>query len=235
MSAALRDTLRLLTFRATREGLDGFGRAHLVLGLVATWIVGMGRWWDDPGASLLQKTGAGSLAYVVFLSLLLYLVGLPLFPRAWTYRHVLTFVSLTSPPAALYAIPVERMVSLEVATHLNLAFLLVVATWRVALLAFYLVRHAALAWWKVFSAMLLSLSFIVIGLTILNLERDIIEIMGGLREPSAEAAAAGVVAFLALLAYLSFLPLLLLYAAGIWHSVRARRLARAAGEQPAAS
>jgi hypothetical protein len=221
--AVVRDAGRLLSFHSTRDEMERFGGAHLALGLGFTWLVGMGRWWDDPTASALQKSGVGSLAYVFALSLVLFVIALPLGPRAWSYRHVLTFVSLTSPPAALYAIPVEQWVSLEAATTLNLIFLLIVATWRIGLLVFYFLRYAALAWWKVIATTLLPLSGIVVGLTVLNLERGIIQIMGGLRDPTAEDDAAGVVAFLAFAGFFASVPLVLLYLAGIADTMRARR------------
>ncbi len=53
-------------------------------------------------------------------------------------------MSLTSPPAILYAIPVEKLTSLDNARELNVWFLATVASWRVALLFFYLYRHAKL-------------------------------------------------------------------------------------------
>lgn len=58
----------------------------------------------------------------------------------YSYWEMLTFVCLTSPPALLYAIPVDQFLSLEVARNINLIFLAVVAAWRVALLIFYLRR-----------------------------------------------------------------------------------------------
>ncbi len=206
-----RDMWRLLTLRIRRDELDAWGRAHLVVGLVVTWIVGIGRWWDDPTASALQKTGLGSVAYVLALALVLFLVAWPLRPRAWSYMHVLTFVSLTAPPAVLYAIPVERLVSMPLATQMNLWFLLVVAVWRVVLLGFYFTRHAGFAWWKTAVAMLLPLSAIVITLSFLNLSRGVIQIMGGLRDSSANVLADEIVFVLGMIAFLAAGPVVLTY------------------------
>jgi hypothetical protein len=209
----LGDAVRLLTFRMTRGEFARLDRRHLFLGLVSTWAVGVGRWWDDPGASLLQHLGVGSVAYVFVLAGLLWLVVLPLKPRGWTYRHVLTFVALTSPPAILYAIPVERFTSLATARTLNVWFLATVAAWRVALLLFYLRRHARLPFFAVGVASLLPVTFVVAALTVLNMERAVFDLMGGLREAGGTAndSAYAVLVTLTMLAMLLFVPLLICY------------------------
>src|SRR4029453_14039750 len=102
---------------------------------------------------------------------LLWLLIWPLRPKAWSYYNVLTFVSLTSPPAILYAIPVEQLINLDTARTLNVWFLAIVASWRVALLIFYLKRHAQLRPFSIAIAALLPLTLIVTTLTALNLER----------------------------------------------------------------
>src|SRR5262245_45513490 len=99
------------------------GRSHLVVALICTWLVGMGRWWDDPGANLAQHVGLGSLSYVFVLSALIWLVVLPLRPMLWSYTRTLTFVAMTSPPAILYAIHVERTYALDTASCHNLWYL----------------------------------------------------------------------------------------------------------------
>ena len=48
---------RVLTFRATGEELRSLGWGHLVAGLLCTWIVGIGRYWDHPRATLPQYLG----------------------------------------------------------------------------------------------------------------------------------------------------------------------------------
>jgi hypothetical protein len=204
---------RLLTFRLTAGEFRDFGRAHLVFGLACTWVVGAGRWWDDPRAGALQHTGLGSVVYVFVLAGLLWVVALALRPRRWSYRHVLTFVALTAPPAALYAIPVEMLYGMEAARGLNVLFLFVVASWRVALLVFYLRRHGGLGRFPAGVVTLLPIVAIVFTLTALNLEKAAFETMGGLRgERTANDAA---YAYLTLLTYLSVLllpPLVIAYA-----------------------
>lgn len=213
---------RLLTFRATREDFLGFGNKHLAVGAACTWAVGVGRWWDDPGANLLQHMGVGSVVYIFLLSLLLWLVVWPLRPAGWSYRHVLTFVSLTSPPAILYAIPVERFTGLETARSLNVWFLAVVAAWRVGLLFFYLRRHARLPAFSIAVAALLPITFVVVALTTLNLERAVFDVMGGLRaEGTANDGAYAVLFALSLLSMLLFIPLLISYIfLSIWSLAR---------------
>jgi hypothetical protein len=183
MRAILRDLGRLLTFRLRAEQFDAFGRGHLILGLACTWLAGMGRYWDSPRAHLGQQLGLGSLAYVVCLAALLWLVIKPLARTpAFGFRSLLTFLTLTSPPALLYAIPVERYVSMEQAIDLNVWFLTIVALWRVALLAFYLRRAVRLDAAACVLAVLLPISAIIAALALLNLEHAAFAIMGGLRD-----------------------------------------------------
>jgi hypothetical protein len=63
--AVLRTTVLLLTFQLSKKEFDELDSRHLAFGLVCTWLVGMGRWWDDPGANLLQHLGLGSVIYRV--------------------------------------------------------------------------------------------------------------------------------------------------------------------------
>lgn len=179
----VRDGVRLLTFRLTPEQFERFGTGHLVFGLCFTWLVGIGRWWDDPGANILQHIGLGSVIYVFVLATVLVIVAAPLNPKNWSYRQALTLVSMTSPPALLYAIPVERFTDVSTAASLNVWFLAIVATWRFALLIYFYVRIARLSVLGGIIAALLPIMGIIVLLTILNLERAVFDIMGGLRKP----------------------------------------------------
>ncbi len=111
----LRTALRLIFFRATQSELVSVGWKHLVFGLVSTWLVGMGRYWDNPRVGLAQRMGLGSVVYVFVLALFLWLIVWPLRPRHWSYFRVLTFITLVSPPAIIYAIPVEYFYSVDTA------------------------------------------------------------------------------------------------------------------------
>jgi len=209
-----RTVARLLTFRLTQKEFLELGGRHLVFGLVCAWLAGMGRYWDDPGAHLLQRLGAGSVIYVFALSFFLWLLIWPLRPQNWSYRNAVTFVSLVAPPAILYAIPVERWFTLGAATSINILFLAVVATWRVALLVFYLRRYARLELLAVGIAALLPLTVIVVTLTALNLERAVFEVMAGIgRDPTANDGAYAVLFLLSAFSFLAFLPLLIGYVA----------------------
>src|SRR5262245_36920699 len=202
----LRAIWRLLTFRLTPGEFAALGRSHLVVALICTWLVGMGRWWDDPGANLAQHVGLGSLSYVFVLSALIWLVVLPLRPMLWRYTRTLTFVAMTSPPAILYAIPVERIYDLDSASFLNLWFLAAVATWRVALLMRFLVTVPRVGALKGIVATFLPLVAIVSTLFALNLHRVVFDLMGSIaeRERTAHDEAYTV---LFLLTYLSVLVL----------------------------
>src|ERR1035438_6104090 len=116
-------TVRLLTFRSSAEELSALNYRHLAFGLICTWLVGMGRWWEDPKANLLQHPGIGSVAYVFVLAFFLWLVLWPLTPPHWSLLNVLIFVTLASPPAILYAIPVRHGLALQTAQTFRLWFL----------------------------------------------------------------------------------------------------------------
>lgn len=182
ISSILRAEWRFLTFRGLGPDVQSHGGAYLAFGLVFTWLAGLGRYWDNPRAEPWQLLGFGSLAYVVVLAALLWLVALPLEPRRWSYRNVLLFVALTAPPAVLYAIPVERFLTADAARSANAWFLAVVATWRVALLLHFLRTVAALSWPRAIVALLLPLIAIVLALTVLNLEHVVFDLMSGTRE-----------------------------------------------------
>jgi len=213
-------TIRLLTFRATREELASFTGKHLAFGLLCTWIVGVGRYWDNPRVDLLQHLGIGSVVYVFILSLSLWLIVWPLRPKNWSYFRVLVLVSLVSPPAILYALPVEKFYSLDTANSLNVLFLAVVAAWRVALLVFFLRRLGGLGKFSVVVATLLPLTLIAVTLTVLNLEKAVFDFMGGVREGTASDASYGILFLLSFFSILLFIPLLVCYTALVAHARR---------------
>jgi len=190
-------------------------------GLVVTWVVGLGRYWDHPNAEWWQHAGLGSIGYVFLLAALLWIIGWPLRPARWTYSNVLIFVCLTSLPAVLYAIPVERLVPLATAQLMNLWFLAAVASWRVALLIWFLARVAKLDAAQIFAICGLLLAGTVTALAILNLEQAVFEIMGG----NDRAATAGDRAYATVIAItgISWLVLpvaVLFYGRLVWDRVR---------------
>jgi len=200
-SPVLGTAFRVLTFRATREELDSLGGRHLAFGLIVTWLVGMGRYWTHPKAHLLQYLGLGSVIYVLALSLLLYVLAAGLRARELSYRRLLTFVTLTAPPAALYAIPVSRLWDLATAQQVRLWFLGIVALWRVSLYAFYLRRAGGLSVAGAVIGTLLPIMIIVAALAGLNLEKAVFDFMRAQERPGTPNDEA--YAFLVMITFLS--------------------------------
>jgi hypothetical protein len=216
---------QLLTFRLPERRLVSLTARHLQVGLFFAWLVGMGRYWDNPRAHLGQHLGIGSVVYVFVLSALLWVFFKPISPRRVRYRDLAAFISLTAAPALLYAIPVERFLSLSAAATANVWFLAVVALWRVGLLSFFMVRALRFAWYEVLFAGLVPLALIVGSLAVLNLEHVVFRIMAGLapEERTANDSAHGVLVLLTILS-LQLAPLLILgYLACIGMRIRSRR------------
>jgi len=199
----LLNELRFLTFRRVSPEVQANRRAFLAFGLFVTWLAGIGRYWDNPRAERWQALGLGSLAYVFLLALFLWGLLAPLRPRSWSYLNVLLFLTLTAPPALLYAIPVEKFLAPEAARDANVWLLAIVSMWRVALLVVFLSRTGGLSAGQVIVATLLPLSLIIITLSILNLEHVVFNIMGGIRpgDRSPHDKAYQVVFFLSLISF----------------------------------
>ena len=178
------DELRFLTFRRTSPAVHTHGTWYLAFGLFATWLAGVGRYWDNPRAFHWQQLGLGSVVYVFLLALLIWALMAPLRPKNWSYKNVLVFVTLTAPPALIYAIPVEEFMPMGSAQVVNAWFLGVVSVWRVALLAVFLRRVAGLSLWIVAVATLLPLVVIIVPIALLNPEHVVLlfAVMGGVRE-----------------------------------------------------
>ncbi len=219
---------RLLTFRAPGPAMNTHWRALLTVGLLFTWLAGSGRYWDNPKAYWWQILGLGSLGYVFLLSLFIWMLLAPLRPERWRYRNVLLFVSLTSPPAILYAIPVERFMGADAARSVNAWFLAVVALWRVALFACFLARVARLKTFAIVVGTLLPLTLIVVLLAVLNLEHVVFNLMGGINESSRSPndAAYSVVVSISLFAVLAAPVLLLAFAWLVYRAWRDHRAAK---------
>ncbi len=178
---------KFLAFRSVKPDLARLGNYYLAFGIITAWLAGIGRYWDNPRADLWQYLGLGSVAYIFILSFILWALIKPLRPENWSFKSILIFVGMTSPPALLYAIPVEQFSTLETAQTISVWFLAVVAAWRVILLFQYLVNSAKLSGFTVFVAALLPLVIIVSLLTMLNLEHVVFRIMAGLAEDERSA------------------------------------------------
>ena len=205
-----RDQFRLLTFQSFKPDLTQYLIAYLIFGLITALLAGFGRYWDNPRALWWQILGLGSFAYCFVMAFIIFALLYPLKPQRWSYSRVLIFVSFTSMPAFLYAIPVEKFMTLQNAQIANLYFLLVVALWRVALFVLYLKRSAELSGLKIFVSFLLPIILIITMLSVLNLEHVIIKFMAGLREneKSVNDLAYQIVVLLTFLSYF-LLPVLI--------------------------
>lgn len=170
------------------------------------------------------------MVYVFILALFLWLILWPLAPGKWNYFNVLTFIALTSPPAILYALPVRHGFDLATAQTIRLWMLAIVAGWRVALLAFYLMRGAGFSGLRTSVATLFPLICIVFALTALNLEKVVFEFMGGMvaqEKRSVNDSAYAVLFLLTMLSELLLIPVGLAYLGGslisISEKIRARK------------
>jgi hypothetical protein len=214
---------RLLRFKLTRAEMLQFNKTHFIAGLIGTWLVGMGRYWDDEKASWLQHAGLGSVIYIFALSVFIWLILKPLFISDWNYFTVLTFVSLTSFPAIFYAIPVERFTTIKTANTINVWFLAIVAAWRLALLFYFLRRFTLLDFFDIITVTLMPVCVIITTLTALNLHRVVFDIMGGRRNVGPHDGAYNVLMLLTIVSVLLTIPLLIAYGVSIHSKYRERK------------
>jgi len=214
--------IRLLTFKITREEIFQFNKNYFIIGLSGTWVVGMGRYWDDKGASLLQHLGFGSVIYIFILASFIWLILKPFFIDNWNYFTVLTFISLTSFPAILYAIPVERFFSIQVANTMNVWFLAIVAIWRLALLYYFLKHFTKLGPGDILTVTLMPICLIISVLTMLNLHKVVFNVMSGIRNASPHDSSYLVLMLLTGLSVILTPILLIAYAVGIYERYKTR-------------
>lgn len=232
---ALVRILRVLALRFTREDFDARRFELLLAGLLTTWAVGIGRWWDAADAWPLQKLGLASLAYVFVLTALLAAFCAPLMPRREWRRHVfvatcasvyaraLLVVVVSAAPGLLYAIPVERFMTMPAAQATNLVFLLVVASWRVSIWVVALrVVFGIQSGLRRLVATLAPISFVVVALVILRLHRGVFVLMAGMEDrPSRVQQAADKVLLSITIFSIVVLPLVLV--AWLWMAISLRR------------
>ncbi len=209
--AYLRTAARCLVFSATREELLALGPRHALIGLGLALLAGVGRNWDSEGLPWLRHAGLGSVAYAIVLSAILFVAFAPLRPEALGFSRLVAFVGITSPPAFLYAIPVERFLEPESAATANVVLLFVVAIWRVALLAWFAGRLTRLPW----VARIAGIGFPLIAVSgcfgLIAISASIARSMGGWRAESGAAVFAeqtmvyvGLAAIYAALPWLAF-------------------------------
>ena len=176
----LRDTWNVLAFRLTPRGYEELRGAHLALGVLLAWAAGYGRWWDHHGeVDPLLSSGAVSVLIVFALGTVLHGVLAPLRPERGGWLQTTAYVGLTSPLAALYALPLEAWMDVEAARVLNLVFLAIVSLWRVALLVRLARGLAGLGVWCTTVACLTPLALTVFALTLGGLLMDVFKLMAG--------------------------------------------------------
>lgn len=204
---------RVLFFRSTAEEIRAFGDRELAVGAATCWLVGIGRWWDDPKAELLQKLGLGSVAYPFVLGAFLWLLFWPWRPPFWRYKTLAAYIALCAAPGLLYAVPVEMFLPTEAALAYNAVALSIVALWRVVLLYRYFRVGAGLGGALSGVATMLPVAGIVIGLTMFNFSTGVIEAMGGFRGDPKDAFAVQIGILASMLLFYPLLGGILFYLA----------------------
>jgi len=144
-----------------------------------TWLVGIGRYWDHPNAHWWQYLGLGSVLYVFLLAAFIWLAVWPLGPKNWSYANVLLFLTMTSAPAFLYAIPVEMFLEPISARDANTLALTLIALWRVALYAIFLRRVGGLTRWATAVGTFFPIFIILFLINYFNLQKTFLSIMRG--------------------------------------------------------
>jgi len=141
-------------------------------------------------------------------------------------------VSLTSLPAVLYAIPVERFLAPGDARAANAWFLGAVAAWRVALLVTFLHGAGGIRGLSLAVATLYPLVFVVAVLAFLNLEHAAFDFMSGtVRNTTPYDGAYHVVLILTGGSCYAFVPLSIIYLVLKARAASRRRAGESASQQ----
>lgn len=172
---------KILFFRASRQELLSLGRWEFLFGLIGVWLAGIGRAWDNNQAIWIYKSGLLSVVYIFVLTTFLYIFILGLRPKNWHWTKLLCFISMTGIIGTIYAIPLEMMLPPDDAALGNTCFLFLVASWRVALLGYYLFKVTELRWFNSLVALVLPLTLIVNLLIAAEQFEKTFAIMGGFR------------------------------------------------------
>jgi hypothetical protein len=207
---------KILSLQFSKEDIFKLNNWYLIIGLIATWIVGMGRYWDNPRANIWQHLGVGSVVYIFVLSAFIWLIVLPFKLEKWSYFRLLTFISLCSIPAILYAIPVEKFMNIHTAKSVNAYFLGIVAIWRIMLLFRFLKQLDNLSIDEIMTCVFLPIVLIINTLAILNLEHVVFNIMSGNDATSVNDRAYIIVLVLTIASWILVLPLLINYIYAIY-------------------
>ncbi len=223
LGIVLGDFWRFICFQPLRGDIRKDWFAYLAIGVATTWLVGFGRTWDFHVAPWWFRTGFTSIVYALVLSLFIWGMVHPLKPERWSYRNVLLMVMMTALPGLIYAIPVERFVSIQTAQLLNLAFLVVVAGWRMALYRHFLQTVAKLPPYETLVAWLLPPGIIIAVISLFGFLDAVLRGMSGDRADNPNELATDVFLFIGLITWIA-LPFLLL--AYVVLAIRRQRDAR---------
>jgi hypothetical protein len=224
MLTIIGDFFRFLIFKPLKGDVAKHWLWYLVVGFIITWIVGFGRTWDFAAAPLWLRTGATSVVYAFGLALLIWAIGAPLGAQRWSYRNVLLMVLMTAAPGIVYALPVERALPPDAARATNMMFLLVVATWRMALFRHYLGAVAKLEGAAKAVVWLLPPTIIVVPVSAFGLLQAIASGMGGVRDQAEHGAISeGAIFALAIVSWLALPILVITFAVLIVRRIKERR------------
>jgi hypothetical protein len=207
LRVVLSDFVRFVLFKPLKGDVPRHWLPYLTIGLFITWIVGIGRTWDNSYEPLWLRSGLPSVAYAVVLAGFIWVVVAALRPGRWTYRNVLLMVTMTAAPGLIYAIPVEQFLDHGTARATNLIFLAIVAAWRMALYFHFLRSAAKLPPVAATVAALLPPTLILAVVSAYGALEIVAGGMGGTELPPGESIAASVLFFIAASCWIA-LPIL---------------------------
>jgi hypothetical protein len=157
----------------------------LGVGAVLVLTAGIAREYDheyfasQPQAFLLPLAASFATATLVYGSLRLFVLRGPRSQARGRYRSFLGLFWLTAPLAWIYALPVERVLEPVPAALCNIAFLAVVASWRVWLMSRVAVVLFGATFPRALGAILLPSSLLVMGVGLVVPFR-LVPLMGGI-------------------------------------------------------
>lgn len=216
IKTAYQSIIRILTFRARIGDIEDDLVPLLLVGILLTWVVGIGRWWDDPREiPPLARMGLGSVAYVFVLSGLLWLISYPLARERVSYLDFAAFIAATSLPGIVYALPIEAISPNSTASAYNITALIFVSAYRVSLLIWFLSKILKMSVFRAIVTTFFPISLITGVISLADLGDQIINMMGGFRNNVPQSAAREVVLAIGYISFVLAPLLLIIYVAMI--------------------
>lgn len=224
IKTALRSIGRILTFRATCGDIENDVWPLLLIGVLLTWAVGFGRWWDDPRElPYFARMGFGSVLYVFVLSGLLWVISYPLAKEKVGYADFAAFVAATSVPGFVYALPIEAISASSTASFYNIAALVFVSAYRVSLLLWFLSKILDMKHWRATVCAFLPISGITFFISLADFGDKIVNMMGGFRGNVSQTASQAVVLWIGYVSFCAAPILLIAYISSIFGQKQAER------------